>query len=134
MTTNAIDISTRRQRPSRVPGLPAVARDPLDDIRELLFSFDAKQAGDSDTCYADLCDSMAAALRTALAILTRPAASHVLRPLAILDVAQAEQFVLELDSRTQGADLPAAMYMLGRLAEHTKALLDVVYATTRMPR
>lgn len=116
------------------PNLPPVARDPLDDIRELLFSFGAKQAGQSDSCYADLCESMAAALRTALAMLSRPATGPVLRPLALLDVAQAEQFVLELDSRSRGADLPAAMYLLGRLTEHTQALLEVVYATTRMPR
>jgi hypothetical protein len=52
-----------------------------------------------------------------------------MRPLARLDVEQARQFVMELPDRTAGADLPAAMFWLGRLAEHAQSLLDVLDAT-----
>lgn len=58
----------------------------------------------------------------------RPA-KPVLRPLARLDVEQARAFVLELPRITPGADLAAAMFLLGRLTEHAQALLDVVDAT-----
>jgi len=51
--------------------LPPIARDPLDDIREALCRFDAKQAGRSDITYADLSEEMAAVLRAALRMLTR---------------------------------------------------------------
>lgn len=133
MTSTVTELHPRGPQQRELPHLPAISRDPIDDAKEVLAAFSRKQDGQSDTCYADIAEDLAAALRTALAILTR-SATPVLRPLAILDVAQAEQFVLELDSRTQGADLPAAMYLLGRLTEHTQALLEVVYATTRMPR
>jgi hypothetical protein len=53
----------------------------------------------------------------------------VLRPLARLDVEQARAFVFELPHMTAGADLSAAMFLLGRLTEHAQALLDVVDAT-----
>ena len=58
-----------------------------------------------------------------------PPAKPVLRPLARLDVEQARQFLMELPGRTAGADLPAAMFLLGRLTEHAQALLDVLDAT-----
>jgi hypothetical protein len=56
-----------------------------------------------------------------------PPAKPVLRPLARLDVEQARCFLMELDDRTAGA---GPMYLLGRLAEHAQALLDVVDAVT----
>lgn len=133
MTLELVNIQHGARR-DFTPRLPKIARDPIDDAKDVLAAFGAKQAGQSDVLYADLSEDLAAALRTALAMLTRPAAKPVLRPLALLDVAQAEQFVMELDGRSQEADLPRAMFLLGRLAEHTKALLDVIYATTRMPR
>jgi len=133
MTSNVAKL--RPRGPQRdLPHLPPIARDPLDDAREVLARFHGKQSGSSGIPYADLAEDLAAALKALLPIATRSPAKPVLRPLALLEVAKAEQFVLELDSRTQGADLPAAMFLLGRLAEHAKALLDVVYATTRMPR
>ena len=66
----------------------------------------------------------------------RPQASGkpILPPLARLDVEQAREFVMKLDERTAGADLPAAMFLLGRLAEHAQALLDVIDATTAVTR
>jgi hypothetical protein len=58
-----------------------------------------------------------------------PADRPVLRSLARLDVEQARQFLTDLDGRTRAADLPEAMFLLGRLAEHTQSLLDVIDAT-----
>ncbi|MGH3398411.1 MAG: hypothetical protein ACRDPO_27365 [Streptosporangiaceae bacterium] len=58
-----------------------------------------------------------------------PAARPQLRPLARLDVEQARQFLMELDGRTIGADVTHAMFLLDRLAEHARALLDVIDAT-----
>jgi hypothetical protein len=57
-----------------------------------------------------------------------PAAKPVLHPQARLDVEQAREFLARLPRRTKGADLPAAMFLLGRLAEHAQALLDVLDA------
>jgi hypothetical protein len=61
-----------------------------------------------------------------------PPAKPVLRPLARLDVEQARQFLMELDGLTRGADLSVAMFLLGRLAEHAQALLDVLDATVTL--
>ncbi|HEY5357145.1 MAG TPA: hypothetical protein VIJ82_05555 [Streptosporangiaceae bacterium] len=55
-----------------------------------------------------------------------------LQPLARLDVEQARQFLDGLDVRTAGADIPEAMFLLGRLAEHAQALLDVIDATVTL--
>jgi hypothetical protein len=49
-----------------------------------------------------------------------------LRPWKRLDVEQARQFLVELDGRTAGADLPRAMWLLGELAGHARQLLDVL--------
>jgi hypothetical protein len=51
-----------------------------------------------------------------------------------LTVEQARCFLMQLDGKTDGADLPVAMYLLGRLAEHAQNLLDVVDANTALPR
>lgn len=59
----------------------------------------------------------------------RPPAKPVLQLLARLDVEQARCFILELPRMTAGADLPTAMFLVGRLTEHAQALLDVVDAT-----
>lgn len=57
----------------------------------------------------------------------------VRRPLlALLDVAQAEQFLTELDGRTAGADLPRAMYLLGLAQGHLETMLDLIRATTEV--
>lgn len=123
-----------RTNAAPVPHLPAIARDVTDDAREVLAAFDAKQPGGSDVPYADLAEKMAPVLRALLAMVTRPAPKPVLRPLALLQVAQAEQFIADLAARSQGADLPAAMFLLGKAGRHLEALIDVVYATTRMPQ
>jgi|SRR5271165_2221318 len=64
MTSNVAKLAPRGSH-AELPHLPPIALDVTDDIRELLQSFGAKQAGQSDICYADLCEGMAAALRTA---------------------------------------------------------------------
>jgi hypothetical protein len=51
-----------------------------------------------------------------------------------LTVEQARCFLMHLDGKAAEADLPAAMFLLGRLAEHAERLLDVIDATTALPR
>jgi hypothetical protein len=59
----------------------------------------------------------------------RAAARPELPRHARLDVEQARQFVMELDGAAGRLELTMAMFLLGRLAEHTRALLDVIDAT-----
>ena len=56
----------------------------------------------------------------------------VLRPLARLDVEQARQFVMQLDTATAGTDPLRAMFLLGRCVEHAQALLEVIDATVTL--
>lgn len=53
-----------------------------------------------------------------------------LKPLTRLDVEQARKFLMELPGRTDGADLPRAMYLLGLLGGHAQNLLDALDAIT----
>jgi hypothetical protein len=125
MTTNVAKL--RPRGPQReLPHLPPIARDPLDDAREVLAAFRAKQAGDSDIPYADLAEDLGAALRALLPVLTRPPAKPVLRPWTRLQVEQARQFVMELDVTAAGCDPLKAMFLLGRMTENCQRLLDVV--------
>jgi hypothetical protein len=48
-----------------------------------------------------------------------------------LSVEQARCFLMQAEVRAADADLPAAMFLLGRLTEHAQKLLDVIDATTR---
>jgi hypothetical protein len=50
---------------------------------------------------------------------------------ALLDVDQAELFLLELDARSQGADLPRMAYLLGLAEAHITNLVEIVRAVTR---
>lgn len=50
---------------------------------------------------------------------------------AELDLEQAEGFLLELDSRAQGADLPRAMYLLGLCEAHLANALELVRGLTQ---
>jgi hypothetical protein len=137
MTANATDITARRRRTSPLPHLPAVARDPLDDAKEALAAFGAKQAGQADICYADLCESMAAALSTAVTMLSRPVARPVLRPMALLEVAQAEKFLLDLERHSASiisGDPAAVAYLLGQAERHLARMSDLVRALTGLPR
>ena len=55
-----------------------------------------------------------------------------LRQLARLDVEQARRFLMELDGRTAGADVPRLAYLLGALEGHAQSLLDVLDAVTEV--
>ena len=134
MTTNAIDTSARRRRRPSVPHLPAIARDPLDDAREVLAAFAAKQSGSDATPYADLAEDLAAALRTALRLLCRPPAKPVLRPLSLLDVAQAEKFLIDLECRILGADASRIAFLLGQAESHLQNMVELVRTVTELPR
>ena len=50
---------------------------------------------------------------------------------AALDLEQAELFLLELDARTQGADLPRMAYLVGLAEAHIANLVEIVRAVTR---
>ncbi len=50
----------------------------------------------------------------------------VLPPWKRLDVEQARQLLDGLPDRTAGAELPAAMFLLGELAGHARQLLEVL--------
>jgi hypothetical protein len=69
-----------------------------------------------------------------IATMASPPARPVLRPLALLDVAQADKFLLEIDDRTHGADLSRAMYLLGQAEGHLQNLSDILHAATGLPR
>ena len=56
----------------------------------------------------------------------RPVLSRQVR----LSVEQARCFLMQTEARAVGADLPAAMFLLGRLTEHAQKLLDAIDATT----
>ena len=55
-----------------------------------------------------------------------------LRPLARLDVERARQFLIELDARAAGTDLPRAMYLVGQAQGHLESLLDIIDATVTL--
>jgi hypothetical protein len=55
-----------------------------------------------------------------------------LRKLARLDVEQAREFLLELDGRIAGADLPRLAYLVGVLEGHAQNLMDVIDAVAEV--
>jgi len=50
-----------------------------------------------------------------------------------LDLAQAAAFAGDLDTRTRGADLPTAMYLLGQAGNHLARMIEIVQALTGTP-
>jgi hypothetical protein len=120
-----------------LPHLPPIARDPIDDAREVLAAFRAKQAGESDVPYADLAESLGVALKALLPIATRSPAKPVLRPLALLEVAQAESFLLDLERHSPSltaSDPAVVAYLLGQAERHLTRMSDLVRALTGLPR
>jgi len=99
-------------------------------------ALDVYAQADDTTDWPELAGLLAKHLRHVMHLTTipGPAAKHVLRPLALLDVAQADKFLLELDDRTQGADLAKAMYLLGLAEGHVQNLSDILHASTGLPR
>jgi hypothetical protein len=63
-----------------------------------------------------------------------PVSKPVLAPLARLNVEQARKFLTELDTVAASSSPLLAMFLLGRCAEHAQALLDIIDATTELPR
>jgi hypothetical protein len=66
---------------------------------------------------------------------SRPAglpARQRLGPLARLDVEEARKFLMELDGRMAGADLPRLAYLIGLLEGHAQSLMDVIDAVTEV--
>jgi len=62
-----------------------------------------------------------------------PAAGRpVLQVLARLDVEQARKFLMELDTAAASVSPLLAMFLLGRCAEHARALLDVIDAAVTL--
>src|SRR5271165_6758405 len=110
MTSTITTLRPRSSNHGELPHLPAIARDPIDDAREVLAAFSRKQDGEMDIPYADLAEDLAAALRTALGLLSRPPAKPVLRPWTRLRIEQARQFVMELDPATAGVNPLKAMF------------------------
>jgi len=77
---------------------------------------------------------LAAALRHAmrLASMPMPASKPVLSLSAQLDTAQAEKFVIDLDSRAADASLPAAAYLLGLAEGHMQNLIEIIRTVTAL--
>jgi hypothetical protein len=123
MTSNLAKLTPRGSQPE-LSHLPPIARDPLDDAREVLAKFGAKQSGDSDVPYADLAEDLAAGLRMLLAMLTRPRR----RELSVwkrLTVEQARQFVDQMAALPRDSE-PDCARQLGWLEVHAARLLDVL--------
>jgi hypothetical protein len=123
MTTNVAKLRPRGA-PHETPHLPPIARDPLDDAREVLATFAAKQSGESDVPDADLAEDLAAALHTLLAMLVRPRRPR-LPVWKRLPVEQARQFVDQLAGLPRDIETDCAR-QLGRLEVHAACLLDVI--------
>ena len=125
MTSKVTQLARRGSQPE-LPHLEPIARDPLDDAREILAAFTAKQSGGSDTCYADLSEDLADALRVLLAMLTRPRRRE-LSAWQRLPLEQARQYLDQLACLPRDSQTDAAR-QLGRLEVHTAKVIDLVDA------
>jgi hypothetical protein len=124
VTSNVAKFVPRGAHPA--PHLPPVARDPLDDAREVLAAFGAKQAGESDVPYADLAEDLADALLTLVGILARPPRRQ-LAPWERLPLEQARCYLDHLATLPRGSETDAAR-QLGRLEVHAARVIDLVDA------
>jgi len=97
--------------------LPPIARDPLDDIREALCRFDAKQAGRSDITYADLSEEMADA--------PPPARTTAMEAAS----ARGRPCVLLRDEGEQAGWRDRVRPRAGRLEMHLERVLEVIDST-----
>jgi hypothetical protein len=85
----------------------------------------------------DLAQLVVRALRHTVNLTTIPAPATpkpVLRPLALLDLAQAEKYLAELDGRVQGADANTVAYLLGQAEGHLQNLIEIIQTVTELPR
>jgi hypothetical protein len=63
-----------------------------------------------------------------------PARRLVLTGSGLLDVAEAERFLVELADRMDGADVPRLAFLLGQAEGHLTNLVDLVRAATELTR
>ncbi len=121
MTSNVAKLVPRG---AQLPHLPPIARDPLDDAREVLAAFAAKQSGSTDAPYADMAEDLAAALTVVLAMLVRPQRRE-LPAWKRLPVEQARRYIDQLAGLPRDSATECAR-QLGRLEVHAARLLDVI--------
>jgi hypothetical protein len=126
MTSNVAKLRPRGPHQRELPHLPPVARDPLDDAREVLAVFAAKQSGASDVPYADLAEDLASALKVLFAMLARPQ-RRALAPWQRLPLEQAPCYLDQLATLPRDSDTDAAR-QLGRLEVHAARVIDLVDA------
>jgi hypothetical protein len=97
---------------------------------------DAYDQADNTTDWPELAGLLAKHLRHVMNLTTIPApapSKPVLRPLALLDLAQAEKYLADLDSRVQGADASAVAYLRFYRVEMT-VVADTRYSHGKDPR
>ncbi len=122
--TSTVTNLTRPGSQPELPHLPPVARDPLDDAREVLAAFTAWQAGDSEMTRAELAEALSDALRGLVAIVARPRRRE-LPAWKRLPVEQARQYIDQLAELPRDSEAGCAR-QLGRLEVHAARLLDVI--------
>lgn len=123
MTSTVTQLQPRGPQ-RELPHLPPIARDPLDDAREVLAVFAAKQTGDSEIPYTDLAEDLGAALVALVGVLARPQRRQ-LAPWKRLPVEQARMFIDQLTALPRDTEVECAR-QLGRLEVHALRLLDVI--------
>jgi hypothetical protein len=126
MTSTVTQLAPRGGVPRPTPNLPPIARDQLDDARELLAAFAAKQSGELDAPYAGLAEDLAAALKVLLAMLIRPQRRE-LTAWQRLPLEQARQYLDQLACLPRDSETDVAR-QLGRLEVHTAKVIDLVDA------
>jgi hypothetical protein len=125
MTNNVAKLAQRGSQ-RQLPHLPPIARDPLDDAREILALFGRKQADELDVPLADLAEDLAAALRMLLALPVRPKR----RELPVwkrLPVEQARHYSnswprCRATPRPIGIVRPAASWRIGQMPDVSRRL------------
>jgi hypothetical protein len=125
MTSNLAKLRPRGSQPE-LPHLPMIGCDPLDDAREVLAAFSAKQSGSSDIPYADLAESMAPVLKTLLAMLVR-SRRRELTAGQRLPLEQARQFLDEMALMPRTSDVDCGR-LIGRFEVHLQRAIDLVDA------
>lgn len=89
----------------------------------------------------DLADDVTAAgekladiTRLTIRYATAAHAKPVLRPVALVQLAGAEKFLLELEDLQRGADELRVAVLLGQAQGHLQQMVDLVMTVTELPR